>query len=275
MAVDGSEPVNLTHHPADDRSPAWSPDGRGIAFHSNRDGNYELYVLDLQGGLVRLTDTEADERNPARSPGGAPGGERLALDARDDGGWQIYLMNLDGSGRTALTDSLDVNSRPAWSPSGAPGGERIAFTAEDKHYSSSIRVVRLDGEQGTGEAKRLTLSDTYHDMHPAWSPDGARLAYASEKTGHLKFEIFVMALSEVGDAGPSPPVQLTELGGRAWYPDWSPDGQQIVFAFAAGTDDQEIYAMDVPERTDAGGANIVVLTDNRAEDSYPRSSPAP
>ena len=64
--ADGSNPVNLTNNPADDRSPTWSPDGRRIAFVSDRDGNHEIYVMNADGtGQTRLTDTPYYDSDPA------------------------------------------------------------------------------------------------------------------------------------------------------------------------------------------------------------------
>lgn len=79
--------------------------------------------------------------------------------------------------------------------------------------------------------------------------------------GHLRFEIFVRALDG------SEPVQLTDFGGRAAFPDWSPDGTLIVFSFAATGEDRNIYVMD------AKGANVQQLTDHPAQDERPRWAP--
>ena len=71
MNADGSNPIRLTTDPADDLVPRWSPDGTKFAFYSNRDGNYEIYVMDADGSnQTRLTNTPADEIDPAWSPDG-------------------------------------------------------------------------------------------------------------------------------------------------------------------------------------------------------------
>jgi TolB protein len=66
MNADGSGATNLTRHPASDSSPAWSADGRHIAFETNRDGNREIYLMDVDGAnLINITNYPADDTSPA------------------------------------------------------------------------------------------------------------------------------------------------------------------------------------------------------------------
>ncbi len=84
-----------------------------IAFHSNRDGNEEIYVMNADGsGLTRLTDHPAADGSVAWSPDGS----RIAFRSGRDGNADVYVMNADGSGVTRLTDNLAFDRRPAYSP---------------------------------------------------------------------------------------------------------------------------------------------------------------
>jgi TolB protein len=94
MNPDGSNPVNLTNHPADDAYPAWSPDGSKIVFQSSRNGNAEIYVMNADGsGQTRLTFDPAGDYDPAWSPDGA----QIAFASIRDSNFEVYVMNADGA----------------------------------------------------------------------------------------------------------------------------------------------------------------------------------
>jgi TolB protein len=100
MNADGSGSRRLTHNAAYDAEPAWSPDGRTIAFRSTRNGNRDIYVMNADGsGKRNLT------RNPAQdgSPSWSPDGRRIAFVSDRDGRLEAHVMNADGSGQRNLT----------------------------------------------------------------------------------------------------------------------------------------------------------------------------
>jgi Tol biopolymer transport system component len=153
----GSGLTRLTDNPANDNEPSWSPDGRRIAFVSDRDANREIYIMDADGsGPARLTNNSAEDRWPSWSPDG----QRIAFMSHRDGNDEIYVMNTDGSGQTRLTVSHTWAGYPSWSPD----GRRIAF-ASDRGGNWEIYAMDADGSG----VVNLT-NDPASDAEPAWSP---------------------------------------------------------------------------------------------------------
>jgi hypothetical protein len=204
-----------------------APAARGrIAFASDRDGNFEIYVMNADGsGVTRLTNNPADDRFPSWSPDG----KRIAFTSDRDGNREIYVMNADGSGVTRLTNSPAPDGVPSWSPD----GKRIAFDSE-RDGNREIYVMNADGSGVT----RLTNNPSI-DGGPSWSPDGRRIAFASDRDGN--FEIYVM------NADGSGVTRLTNSPGDDWTPSWSPDGRRIAFTSNrdGGWYNWEIYVINV------------------------------
>ncbi len=157
--------VQLTSGPANDASPAWSPDGGKIAFASDRDGPLDLYVMNADGsGITRLTSNVGF----AGAPAWAPDGERIAFDCRPTAGanTDICASNSDGSGFVRLTTHPADDSGAAF----APTDGRIAFAT--RRFGATFELVI--GAPG-GQVQRVGTGTP--GVQPAWSPDGTRLAY--------------------------------------------------------------------------------------------------
>jgi Tol biopolymer transport system component len=159
MRPDGSDVQRLTWwEDASDLSPSWSPDGTRIAFASKRDGNWEIYIMDRDGGnLVRLTDHAADDTNPAWSPDGG----RIAFASTRDGYPEIYVMPIAGGEAVNISNApFSSEHGPTWSPDGG----RIAFYS-DRDGEWDIYVMASDGS----DVIKLT-GDSSNDQVPAWRP---------------------------------------------------------------------------------------------------------
>jgi TolB protein len=162
-ALPGSaEPQRLTDGKSDDRFADWSPDGTQIVFNSQRDGNWEIYVMNADGtDPRRLTDNTVNDFFPDWSPDGT----QIAffvmpanLAAR---GQDLYVMNVDGSDVRRLTETQTiVDEDPVWSPD----GKRLAFQS-DRDGNFEIYVINVDG---TNE-QRLTRNRS-QEYWPAWRP---------------------------------------------------------------------------------------------------------
>ena len=114
-----------------------------IAFSSNRDGNWEIYVMDNDGRNQRnLSNNDFDDRDPSWFPGG----KRIAFSSNRDRNWEIYVMDNDGRNQRNLTD----NPNNDWDPSWSSDGKQIAFVSNrDGRFNYEIYVMDNDGEKST------------------------------------------------------------------------------------------------------------------------------
>ena len=262
MDVDGGNLQRLTNNSDGDGDPVWSPDGRRIAFTSDRDGHvnrhgwptHDIYVMDADGSNQRnLTNHPAADWDPSWSPDG----KRITFTSWRDGPFniEVYVMDADGNNLQNLTNHPRDDRNPSWSPDGA----HIVFSARrEGHFENKfsitheIYIMDADG----GNQRRLT-ENRNNDWDPVWSPDGKRIAFEADRKGNLeKFDIYVM------DADGGNLQNLTQH--RAWdsSPSWSPDNEQIVF-HSKRDGNAEIYVMD------ADGGNLQNLTNNRHDDFSP------
>ncbi len=167
MKADGSGVTRLTRRSVS--APVWSPDGSRIAFMCDRDGSYEICVMNSDGsGQRNLTSNPHWDCAPSWSPDGS----RIAfITGRDDHApahceadhckGEIYVMNADGSGVTRLTDNAAYDGHTRWSPDGSS----IAFVS-DRDANSEIYVMNADGSGQTN----LTNNPAY-DWGPSWGPN--------------------------------------------------------------------------------------------------------
>ena len=215
--------INLSNNEHCEHSPVWSPDGSGIAFVSDRDGDWEIYVMNADGTEQRrLTRAPGIDRAPAWSPDGA----RIAFESNRSGEFDIFVIAGDGSGERVLIERSGQDLEPCWSPDGG----RIAFIGNQYGYYRDIMVI--DPATGATEhPKGLTHAAgghwRYTNVHSiCWSPDGKAIAGAFEKNMQRGSGIFVVqaGLREAAgqgveegfvqpheDAGSGEGVELTEL----------------------------------------------------------------
>jgi TolB protein len=210
VPVGSRAPLRLTGDPADERDPAWSPDGRRLAYSSRQDGNWELYVYDVTSGeTTRMTYDLSFQGAPAWSPDG----NWLVYESYQGNNLDVYIMRSDGSEPPIrMPGNSDA---PDFSPAWSPDEREIAFVSW-RDGNQDIYVFSLD-EQAV---RNITQTSTRHEDYPAWSPDAERLAYSALDAGLEK--VFVMP---VDDANAT--AQVIDRG-RA--PAWSPDGSSLVSA---------------------------------------------
>jgi Tol biopolymer transport system component len=233
---DATGQQRLTRSRRSDSQPAWSPDGRRIAFVSERDRNPEIYVMNADGtNQRRLTKGAAVEYKPTWTPDGM----RIAFVSERDGNPEIYVMRSDGSETIRLTESDGVDDDPHWSLDGS----RIVFASELDSGGWALSHAAPDGSHVEQVVRRANLL-----AQPAWSPRGTPIAFVEQRN----FKGVILAV----DSNGANIRVLTRLGSNS-DPAWSPNGKQIAFV-SDRSGRQEVHVMNA----DGGGARR--LTRSRA-----------
>ncbi|HKI38173.1 MAG TPA: DPP IV N-terminal domain-containing protein [Gemmataceae bacterium] len=242
---------NLTRHKGDDTFPAWSADGKKIAFISDRDGRPNVYVMDADGKRVKQLTNEKGEKDRCYCPTWSPDGKKLAYcRIREGKGADTIVMDADGSNDKSIRDN-------AWDPAWSPDGKKIAITAwTDKGFK--VCVMDRDGTN----LKEFATGDNFNgNVYPCWSPDGKKIAYTDVTEGG--YEIHVC------DADGKNIKKLTTVGGLNTYSAWSSDGKTIAFSHNEGTGPVSIYLMDA----DGSNAREIPALKEQAGGSRPAWRP--
>lgn len=230
--------------------PAWSPDGKTIAFCSYRDGNGEIYVMNADGSSqTNISNSDSADQEPDWSPDGT----KITFSSFPSYSlwhWEIWVINADGSNKTKITENSWFDYAPAWSPD----GEKIAFTSK-RDGNPEIYVMDADGTNQT----RLTY-DPHTDSRPDWSPDGKKLVFYSGRSSGDGFWVI--------NADGTNPTMIMPSYYSDYDPTWSPDGKRIAFwSIRGGGVCGDVYVIN------ADGTNEKRLTNNPADDREPAWSP--
>ena|GEM_PF-1095268 len=237
----------VSAHPANDMYPSWSPNGRWLAYYSDRPNEIGPFPPDSVVYKVRgLYETYARD---GYRPSWSPDGRTIVAHFRGEkGNYEIYRMNHQGRERVPITDNWATDVHPKFSPDGS----RIVFVS-DRDYQPEIYVMNADGSDQT----RLTNSPSF-DIDPVWSPDGSKIAFISNRLG--QFDIFVM------DADGSNLRVLAHSPSIDMAPVWSPNGEKILFS-SNRNGYFDLYVMD------SDGSNLQQLTSSEHHEIYGTWSP--
>ena len=207
-AFDGYNPQQVTRNHSISLFPAWSADGRYLAYTSYKNGKPDIFIKNL----AEMQETSISQKGLNITPAWVPGKFELAATLSFSGDQEIYLLTGSGKVIKRLTNIRGIDVSPTWSPD----GKKFAFVS-NRAGSPQIYVQDLS----SGKVRRLTYEGSYNTQ-PSWSPQGDKIAYASVIDGRRN--IVVM------DLNGQEPLQLTHESGDNEAPSWSPDGSLIVFS---------------------------------------------
>src|SRR5687768_849443 len=213
MSTNGTLHKQLTSG-AIDRNPAISPDGKKVAFLSNRDGG-SLYVVNIDGtGMLKV----ASAPGVARGVSWSPDGTSIAFSATPGTDGEIFVAKAAGGVVSQLTIDTNDDHSPAYAPNGT-----IVFSSD--RGTGPTKNLELWRWNGPNSFTRLTQTD-YDELDPAFSPDGTKLAYVIDWSGDWMSVV-------VGDAAGANPKDLHTVGGsnhKLASPSFSKDGKSLVYA---------------------------------------------
>jgi TolB protein len=199
VALNSTEPII---------SPAWSPDGRELAYVSFESQKAVVYVQEVASGKRRAV---ANFRGSNSAPAWSPDGQTLAVTLSRDGGSQLYQMGRNGDNVRRLTQSIGIDTEPVYSPDG-----RSVYFVSDRGGGPQIYRTSVNG----AAVERITFTGSYN-ISPAISPDGRMLAYISRQGNG--FKLHVQDLS-----GGAPQVLSDTTDDES--PSFAPNGRLIIYA---------------------------------------------
>jgi TolB protein len=238
---DGAGARQVTNYRSLTLGPAWSHDGRQLAFTSYKDGNPNLYVLeiDIYRGTAKGTAKLVSRKKGINiTPSWSPDDAKIALTLNlNNGNSEIYIHTLATAALERVTNDWATDVSPSWSPDG-----RMLTFVSDRTGGPQIYTVDLS----TGRFKRISFNESSYNTSPAWSPRGDRIAYVGQVGG--RYNIFISSTDGQYQQ------QITSGQGNNEDPAWSPDGRFLAFS-SSRTGQKEIYIM----RPDGNGAKRITF----------------
>ncbi len=214
VRADGSDLKNLIMDGDYNSTPVFSPDGKQIAFSSERDDNSDIYTFDrISLQTVRLT------RNPSidTEPSWSPDGKHLAFSSKRTGNYDIHTMNADGGEIVNLTQSGTAELMPAWSPR----GDMISFV----RVVDGVQEIHVMDDNGN---RQMRLDNSpFLNTSPTWSPQGETIAFVNKPRQDAK----VWRIYTIDADGQNKRLIFETIDGVIKNISWSSDGNKMLFVY--------------------------------------------
>ncbi len=201
--------TRLTGSNWDDIEPAVSPDGKQVALASNKDGQWDIYLLNMTTDeITRITDSKTYDGSPAWSPDG----QYLIFQTMNGDNIDLVIQSVVDltSAPIQITENAGDNFSPAWSPD----GQSVAFIT---NRNGGNELWSFDLKSSDNRFKVIAASDQADFLDPVWSPDGTSLAWCKRESGD---QIQMIQMNA--------PSSVPQTVGIGCAPTWSPDGKSIL-----------------------------------------------
>ncbi len=235
--IDGSALQQLTNDPSNDVMPAFSPDGKRVAFASDRAGNWDIYIMDIAGGqAVQLTNDLTHDLSPSFSPDGRQ--MVYCTHGSQSGQWELVVINVENP---ATKRFIGYGLFPEWSPR----DDRIVFQRARERGTRWFSVWTVEMVNGEGvRPTEIAASSNAAAISPTWSPDAKHVAFSTvidpdseQQIRPVQADIWVLNADGSGRANLSN-SQFTNL-----HPAWSKDGSIFFVSNRAKNGVENIWAI--------------------------------
>lgn len=210
--LDKFKPAQLTDDSESKTSPCWSPDGGKIAYLQDKDGNecFDVYTINPTGGSGKRVTELA--QSTFRGLDWSPDGCHLAFSSNRKDSFDIYTVRADGHNLLRLTFGAEQDVTPQWSPDGSHLLFVTFHSGTETH--SELRIINRDatGLRSLGPVGAISTC-------ACWSPDGTRIAFASNAPGVFNIGTVEVKTGEIS--------WQTREGDSTYLPVWSPDGKLL------------------------------------------------
>ncbi len=210
--ADGYSPETIVSSDVPLMSPAWSPDGRKIAYASSEKGSWGIYIQEVYTGRrQKVTAFKGINSAPAWSPDG----RKLAMTLSKDGNPDIFVFDMTTRKLRPITRHYAIDTEPSWSPD----GRHLVFTSDRGGKPQIYRVPSYGGK-----AERVTFQNAYN-ARASYSPDGKLLTLVTREDGRYRIAVLDLA---------SGVMQVLSRGDLDESPSFAPNGSMIIYATKAG-----------------------------------------